>query len=129
MAALLAFEAETDIERQIVKTRDEGLSGDALIRQMADATLYIPSTAEVQPDGNGFTPVLMDQEGSPLVVVFTAKSRQPRDMAGYMVQMNGRQFFLRLPAGYGVVFNPGYDAQMLLPPHGAAALKQDLRRP
>jgi hypothetical protein len=125
--ALLAFEAETDIERQIVKARDDGLSGDVLMRQMADATLYIPSTAEVQTDGSGFTPVLIDQDGAPLVVVFTAKSRQPRDMADYMVQMNGRQFFLRLPAGYGVVFNPGYDAQILLPPHGAAALKDDLR--
>ena len=126
---LLAFEAETDIESQIVKARDQGLSGDVLMRQIADTNLYIPSTAEVQADGRGFAPVLMDQEGAPLVVVFTAKSRQPRDMADYMVQMNGRQFFLRLPAGYGVVFNPGYDAQMLLPPHGAAALKDDLRAP
>ena len=125
--ALLPFEAQTDIERQIVKARDEGLSGDVLMSQIADTILYIPSTAEVQTDGRGFTPVLMDQDGAPLVIVFTAKSRQPREMADYMVQMNGRQFFLRLPAGYGVVFNPGYDAQMLLPPHGAAALKDDLR--
>lgn len=127
MAPLLAFEAETDIERQIVKARDGTLSGDALMRQVADATLYIPSTAEVQTDGSGFTPVLMGQDGAPLVVVFTAMSRQPQGMAGYMVQMSGRQFFLRLPAGYGVAFNPGYDAQMLLPPQGAAALKEDLR--
>lgn len=125
--ALLAFTPETAFERQIVKARDEGLSGDVLMRQIADTNLYIPSTAEVQADGRGFTPVLMDQDGAPLVVVFTARSRQPRDMADYMVQMNGRQFFLRLPAGYGVVFNPGYDAQILLPPHGAAALKDDLR--
>jgi hypothetical protein len=125
--AQLAFQAETDIEHQIVKARDGDLPGDELMLQMADTTLYIPSTAEVQTDGSGFTPVLMDQEGSPLVVVFTAMSRQPKDMAGYMVQVNGRQFFLRLPAGYGVVFNPGYDAQMLLPPQGAAALKEDLR--
>ena len=124
---MLPFEPENDIERQIVKARDGNLSGDALMRQIADAILYIPSTTEVQTDGRGFTPALMDQEGSPLVMAFTARSRHPREMAKYMVQTKGRQFFLRLPAGYGVVFNPGYDAQILLPPHGAAALKDDLR--
>ena len=126
---MLPFEAENDIEHQIVKARDGDLSGDVLMRQLADTILYIPSTTAVQTDGSGFTPALMDQEGSPLVIAFTAKSRQPRKMAGYMAQMNGRQFFLRLPAGYGVVLNPGYDAQILLPPHGAAALKQDLQGP
>jgi len=27
-----------------------------------------------------------------------------------------------------VIFNPGYDAQLLLPPDGVAMLKQDLRK-
>jgi len=126
---LLAFEAQTDIEHQILKAQAGALSGDALLRRMADADLYIPSTGEVQTDGSGFKPVLVDQDGLPFVVVFTAISRQPKDMAGYMMQMNGRQFFLRLPAGYGVMINPGYDAQMLVPPHGMAAFKEDLARP
>ena len=47
-------------------------------------------------------------------------------MAACTMQMNGGQFFRRLPAGYGVMVNPGYDAQILVPPHGMAALKQDL---
>ena len=126
---LLAFVAETDIEHQILKAQDGELSGDALLRRMADANLYIPSTGEVQTDGSGFQPVLVDQDGSAFVAVFTAMSRQPKDMAPYMMQMNGRQFFRRLPAGYGVMVNPGYDAQILVPPHGMAALKQDLARP
>jgi len=123
---LLAFEAETDIEHQILKAQDGALSGDALLHRMADADLFIPSTGEVQTDGSGFQPVLIDQDGSSLVVVFTARSRQPKDMAAWMMQMNGGQFFRRLPAGYGVMVNPGYDAQILVPPHGMAALKRDL---
>ena len=123
---LLAFEAENDIERQILKAQDGALSGDALLHRMADADLFIPSTGEVQTDGSGFQPVLIDQDGSSLVVVFTARSRQPKDMAAWMMQMNGGQFFRRLPAGYGVMVNPGYDAQILVPPHGMAALKRDL---
>jgi len=123
---LLAFEAETDIEHQILKAQDGALSGDALLHRMADADLFIPSTGEVQTDGSGFQPVLIDQDGSSLVVVFTARSRQPKDMAAWMMQMNGGQFFRRLPAGYGVMVNPGYDAQILVPPHGMATLKRDL---
>ena len=90
---LLAFVAETDIEHQILKAQDGALSGDALLRRMAEADLFIPSTAEVQTDGSGFQPVLVDQDGSAFVIVFTAMSRQPKDMAPYMMQMNGRQFF------------------------------------
>ena len=123
---LLAFEAENDIERQILKAQDGALSGDALLHRMADADLFIPSTGEVQTDGSGFQPVLIDQDGSSLVVVFTARSRQPKDMAAWMMQMNGGQFFRRLPAGYGVMVNPGFDAQILVPPHGMATLKRDL---
>jgi hypothetical protein len=124
--ALLAFEAENDAEHQILKAQDGALSGDALLRRMADADLFVPSTGEVQSDGSGFQPVLIDQDGSPFVVVFTAVSRQPKDMAACTMQMNGGQFFRRLPAGYGVMVNPGYDAQILVPPHGMAAFKQDL---
>jgi len=69
---------------------------------------------------------LIDQDGSSFVVAFTALSRQPKDMAPYIMQMKGGQFFRRLPAGYGVMVNPGYAAQILVPPHGMAALKQDL---
>ena len=126
---LLAFVAETEIEHQILKARGGALSGDALLRRMAEADLFIPSTSEVQTDGGGFQPVLIDQDGSPFVVLFTAMWRQPKDMAPYMMQMNGRQFFRRLPAGYGVMINPGYDAQILVPPHGMAAFKQDHARP
>ena len=124
---LLAFEPENDIEHQILSARSDGLSGDALMRQIAEAELYIPSTADVQTDGSGFKPVLFEQNGLCFVAVFTAMLRQPKDMASHMVRVNGRHFFLRLPTGYGVIFNPGYDAEILLPPHGAQALKRDLQ--
>ena len=126
---LLAFEPETDIEHQIIKAQNGALSGDALLRQIADVNIYIPSTTEVQTDGSGFRPVLLEQDGQPFVATFTALSRPPKDMAAYLMQMNGRQFFLRVPSGYGVMVNPGYAAQLLVPPQGMAAFKADLSRP
>ena len=126
--ALLTFEPESDIEWRILEVQAGKYSADALIREMADCDLFIPSQSEVQQDGAGFTPVLVDQAGMPLVTVFTARSRHARDIAGTLLQANGRAFFRRLPPGYGVIFNPGYDAQLLLPPDGVAMLKLDLHK-
>ena len=125
---LLAFVPENDIEQRILDVQAQTYSADALIREMADHDLYIPSKGEVREDGSGFLPVLVDQGGMPFVAVFTALSRLPRGLAEYLLKANGRAFFRRLPSGYGVIFNPGYDAQLLLPPNGAAMLKRDLHK-
>jgi hypothetical protein len=126
--ALLAFEPQTYIEQRILDVRAQTYSADALMREMADHDLYIPSKGEVQEDGRGLVPVLLDQGGMLFVMVFTALSRRPRGLAEYLLKANAGTFFRRLPSGYGVIFNPGYDAQLLLPPDGVAMLKQDLRK-
>jgi hypothetical protein len=123
---MLAFEPQSDIEQRILDVQAQTYSADALMREMADHDLYIPSKGEVREDGSGFVPVLLDQGGMPFVMVFTALSRQPRDLAEYLLKANRAAFFRRLPSGYGVIFNPGYDAQLLLPPEGVAMLKRDL---
>ena len=126
--ALLAFEPETAIEQRILDVQAQTYSADALMREMADHDLYIPSKGEVQEDGRGLAPVLLDQGGMLFVMVFTALSRRPRGLAEYLLKANAGTFFRRLPSGYGVIFNPGYDAQLLLPPDGVAVLKQDLHK-
>jgi hypothetical protein len=125
---ILAFEPENDIERQILNVQAGKYPADALMRDITDSDLYIPSKGEVQEDGRGFVPVLLERGDMMLVAVFTARSRPPRGVAEYLLKATGRAFFLRLPPGYGVIFNPGYDAEMLLPPDGVAMLKQDLRK-
>ena len=123
---LLAFKPETVIEQRILDVQAQTYSADALMREMADHDLFIPSKGDVQEDGRGFVPVLLDQGGMPFVMVFTALSRRPRGLAEYLLKANAGLFLRRLPSGYGVIFNPGYDAQLLLPPDGVAALKRDL---
>ena len=123
---LLAFEPETDIEQRILDVQAQTYSADALMREMANHELYIPSKGDVQEDGRGFVPVLLEQGGMSFVMVFSALSRRPRGLAEYLLKANAGTFFRRLPSGYGVIFNPGYDAQLLLPPDGVAMLKQDL---
>jgi len=126
--ALLAFAPENSIEQRILDVQAQTYSADALIRELADHDLYIPSKNEMREDGSGFVPVLVDQGGMRFVAVFTALSRLPRTLADYPLKAKGGAFFRRLPSGYGVMFNPGYDAQLLLPPEGVVLLKQDLHK-
>jgi hypothetical protein len=126
--ALLPFVPETPIEHRILAAQEGELSGDALLREIAASNLYIPSRDEVQEDGSRFQPVLLEMAGEPYVAVYTALARAPKDMAPYLLQTIGTYFFLRLPPGYGVMVNPGYAAQMLVPSHGVAAFQQDLRK-
>ena len=125
--ALLAFTPETPIEHRILVAQAGNLSGDELLREIAAANLYIPSMDDVREDGSRLQPVLVDMDGRPFITVYTALQRIPKDTAPYLLQAAGSHFFLRLPSGYGIVINPGYAAQILVPPHGVTALQQDLR--
>src|SRR5262245_52953471 len=126
--ALLAFAPQTPIEHRILAAQQGDLSGDALLREIAASNLYIPSEDEVQEDGSRFRPVLIEMDGQPYAIVYTALSRAPKDRTITLLQAAGSHFFLRLPPGYGVIVNPGYAAQILVPGHGIAALQQDLRK-
>lgn len=126
--ALLAFEPENGIERKILAVQAGKYPADALIREIAESDLFIPSKGDAQEDGRGFVPVLIEQGDMLFVAVFTALSRLSHDTAEYRLQTKAKAFFLRLPPGYGVIVNPGHDAQLLLPPDGVALLKQDLLR-
>ena len=119
---LLPFAAEAPIDHRILAAQNGDLSSDALLREIAAATLYVPSRDDVREDGSRFQPVLIEQAGD------TARSRVPADTAPHLLQTAGSHFFRRLPPGYGVIVNPGYAAQILIPPHGVAAFQQDLRR-
>jgi hypothetical protein len=126
--ALLSFAPQTPIEHRILAAQNGDLSGDILLREIAASNLYVPSRDDVQEDGSRFEPVLHEMDGQPYVAVYTAPSRVPKDETPYLLQAVGSHFFLRLPPGYGVMVNPGYAAQVLIPAHGVAAFQQDLRK-
>jgi hypothetical protein len=125
---LLSFTPETPVEHRILAAQKGELSGDALLREIAASNLFIPSKDEVQEDGSRFQPVLFEMEGEPYVAVYTALARVPQYLGPYLLQTVGTYFFRRLPPGYGVMINPGYAVQMLVPAHGIAAFQQDLRK-
>jgi hypothetical protein len=124
--SLLPFVPETDIERRILDVQAGKYPADTLMLELANSEFCIPSLEKVQDGWHGYVPVLLEQNDVPFVAVFTASSRQTRDFAPHLLRANGKPFFLRLPSGYGVIFNPGYEAEIFLPPDGVTMLKRDL---
>jgi hypothetical protein len=120
------FIPQNDLEHRILAAQAGELSGDALMQEIAVADIFIPSDTPVAPDGSGFSPVLLeDQQGMAFVAVFTDRART-QALAPHGMQALGAHFIRRIPAGYGMIVNPGTDAQIFLPPDGVAALKADL---
>jgi hypothetical protein len=120
------FTPETEIEHRIVAAMAGEIDSDALMHELAAADIFIPSDKPLQSDGSGFSPVLLeDQEGTAFVAVFTAGPRA-RALAPHGMQALASHFIRRIPKGYGMIVNPGTDAQIFLPPDGVAALKTDL---
>jgi hypothetical protein len=136
MQELLTFTPENDLERAIAQAKAETIPVDTALDLAADATLHIPSVAPVEPDGTGFAPLLMRAGLHKLIACFSAPSRRElyRDQASHTFALTGREFFLRIPPGYGAILNPGYTAQMILTPDKIADMKPalgwiDPRRP
>ena len=129
MVQLQDFKPENELENAIAETR-EGIRQVAdLMRIIAQSNLFISSKGEVQSDGSGFDPLLFEKDGHPFVAVFSSLSRPGlhSHMAEYVLQMNGREFFLRMPESYGVILNPGYVSQLIIPPAGVSEFRKDLK--
>ena len=125
----LEFIPENLLEQAIVAAQDESGSAEDLTSLLLQSNIFSLSKGEVAEDGSGFAPILLDdEEGNPLLAIFSSltRARPHRALAEYPVQMPGRALILRLPAGYGAVLNPGFDAQMVIPPEAVAELKAAL---
>lgn len=125
---LLEFQPESELEFAVLDAKQGMCSIDDLINKICASDLYVPSKREVMQDGNGFDPLLLGDNENPLVAACTSFSRLGlhRNMAEYAIQMKGRDFFLRLPKGYGVVLNPGYIAQLIVLPDAMADISANL---
>jgi SseB protein N-terminal domain len=123
------FVPVNELEVAIVEAKRGNMSIDALLTALADSPLYISSKTEVQSDGRGFDPLLLEESGKALVAAFSSLGRPDlhREAASYVLQMNGREFFLRLPPTYGVIVNPGYLTQLIVAPDAVSTLRAKLK--
>jgi hypothetical protein len=117
-----------DLERLLLDSRAGRATVEGLLRALVAADLYVPSATEIKEDGSGFAPLLFDNlNGNPLAAVFTdpERAKAHASRAKYLLQINGRELFRRLPAGYGIVINPGHRLGMEIQPYGVEAIVRD----
>ena len=120
------FIPENALEDAILDTKRGRIQFDTLFGVIADVNLLVPSKTEIQAGFNGFSPLLLEHDGAPFVAAFSSLNRPAiyKDAAAYLLQMNGREFVLRLPAPFGLMLNPGYVVQMAIPRETVDELKQ-----
>lgn len=123
------FNPENDLEVTIVEAKRGVVPIDTLLMNLAASPLFVSSKTEVQTDGSGFEPLLLEESGKPLVAAFSSVDRPGlhSEVARYVLQMGGREFFLRLPPKYGVIVNPGYVTQLIIAPDATSDFRERLK--
>jgi hypothetical protein len=123
--SLVAFEPENDLETLIVAAKSGARPVADMMSALFKSGVFIAAKRELQPDGSGFDPLLLGEADAPLVAVFTSGPHATlhRDAASFVLRMTAVEFFRRLPTGYGVILNPGYDVQMVMPAHAIAEMR------
>jgi hypothetical protein len=106
-----------------------GMTGEPLdvISAMLRTVLIVP----VGPQSSGFDPVYFNRDGVSMLAAFTAFELTSRvtDLAKYALTMTGRDLMLRMPAGEGIVLNPGHDIGLEILPVAVESITQRIREP
>ncbi|WP_443749382.1 SseB family protein [Asticcacaulis solisilvae] len=127
--SLLPFNPENELDERLIQAKSGKVDMADILKQLLQENIYVLSKEEVQSDGSGFVPLLLEGQDGPLVAVFSALPHATihRDAAQHALQMNGRDFISRMPPGYGLVLNPGFTVHLVIPKNGIETIKADLR--
>lgn len=95
-----------------------------VLASLASAELASPSATAVQEDWSGFQPLLFSKSGVSMLACFSAKERLADyvDMAPYCLVIKGAELLRRIPAGHGLVVNPGQPVGFDVSPEGIAQM-------
>lgn len=121
--------AQTPLEQMILDTKAGRVKLEAFFHYLLGSELFVTSQTEIQKDGSGFAPLLYDRDGVPMTAVFTsfARASSKYEIAKYALQIKGQDIFTRIPSGYGIVVNPGFQIGMEILPHGVKQIIQELK--
>jgi hypothetical protein len=86
--------------------------------ELLRSEVLVMSKEEILADGSNFVPLLFESAGHKLIAAFTSFSRTvtQNERAEYCVSIRGSEFFKRVPAGYGILLNPGFSVALVILP-------------
>lgn len=115
-----SFTPLNDLESTLIQVRGGKVSMRDLMKVLVTSDVVLPSGAEVFADGSGLEPLLFSKEKVQMVTCFTDKSRigEYVKVTPFCLVMKGESFLRGIPAGYGVVINPGQEFGFDISPDG-----------
>ncbi|MBO9516204.1 MAG: SseB family protein [Variovorax sp.] len=108
------------LELVLAHARTGSLTMDDLLKELADSDLVVPSRTAPVAGGTPFRPLLLVKDQGTLMACFTDRSRVGdfTSVAPHLVVMTGRDVLSALPAGMGLVINPGTSLNLEIFPDG-----------
>ncbi|MFZ1983664.1 MAG: SseB family protein [Desulfatitalea sp.] len=126
-----AFEPVNKLEESLLAAQNGEISLTIFMQKLFESAIYVPSTEEVQSDGQGLQPLFYDRRGDSMVAIFTDLSRITEDFkrhANYCLGIAARRFIFGLPKGFGIVINPSHPVGLEISSAGLRSLKRDLEK-
>lgn len=129
MGALARFEPETGFEADLLWGSQDALPLEEVWSRFATEDVFVSSLKAMQPGDAAFHPLVADRGGQKSVVVFSSLTRaaSAHQFAEHVVRLRGEQLILRTPVGMGLLINPGFEAQLLMPAEVVAQIASQLR--
>lgn len=125
-----SFAPLNDLESLLIQAKAGQVPMRDLMRALVISDVVLPSGSEVLADGTGLEPLLFSKEKVQMVACFTDKSRigEYVKMTPYCLVMKGRSFLRGIPAGHGVVVNPGQEVGFDISPDGVSEILDEFSR-
>lgn len=116
----------TALVDMLLRARAGEVTVPDLLQQLAASHVVVPSGQDATPDGAGLRPVLYEKDGAPMVACFSdlAGAQKLAGMAPHLVRMRGADLLRGMPAGHGLVVNPGLEAWFDLSPEGVVRARE-----
>jgi hypothetical protein len=103
-------------------------STEDFLKILVKSQVFVPSRQEVQPDGAGLAPLVLEQQGKSFVAVFTSleRAQSAAGQSTYCLQIVCNALLPRLPHGYGLVINSGFALGLQIDADGVQKIYQEL---
>ena len=124
------FKPVNNLEKLLLSAQNGEISMSEFMPKLIDSEIYVPSSEEVQSDGQGLKPLFFDRQGKAMVAIFTDLSRitaEFKNHAQYCLSIVTRNFLIGLPKDFGIVINPSHPVGLELSSEGIQNLKKNLK--
>lgn len=125
------FKPVNNLEKSLISAQNGEISMSEFMPKLIESQIYVPSTEEVQSDGQGLKPLFFDKQGKAMVAIFTDLSRITSDFknhAQFCLGIVTRNFLIGLPKDFGIVINPSHPVGLEISSDGIQNLKKDLEK-